>query len=88
MPLFTIAGLILSTLACLCFYAASPHQKLWAKAWPSGLAYTACIGLLVASWLAFAQDMRPLTTAFALATTLMLALSVLPYVGALVSGRG
>ncbi|MBH1964860.1 MAG: hypothetical protein I8H77_11025 [Comamonadaceae bacterium] len=88
MPLFSIAGLILSTLACLCFYAASPHQKLWAKAWPSGLAYSACIALLVASWWAFSQDMRPVATAFALVTTLMLALSVLPYVGALVSGRG
>ncbi|WP_036595551.1 hypothetical protein [Ottowia thiooxydans] len=84
MPIFTVIGLTTTTLACLCFYAASPNQKMWSKAWPSWPAYIAGTALLVAAWLAFAQDMRPLATAFALVTTLMLALSVLPYIGALV----
>ena len=82
MPVFTVAGLGLSTLACLCVYAASPNQKLWPAAWPAWPARLAGAGLLAAGWLAFRQDMQRLAAAFALVTAVMLVFSVLPYIGA------
>lgn len=87
MPIFTVIGLLLTTLACLCLYAASPNQKLQASPWPRWPARAAAVCLLVAGWLAFAQDMRYLAATFAFGTTLMLAFSVLPYIGALIHVR-
>lgn len=87
MPFFTVIGLLLCALACTCLYAASPHQKLWAAAWPRWPACLAGSGLLVASWLALAQDMQRLAATFCLLTMLMLAFSLLPYIGALIHGR-
>ncbi|MFA7665495.1 MAG: hypothetical protein WCY32_05185 [Burkholderiaceae bacterium] len=80
--MFTIAGLAVTALACLCLYAASPNQKLWATAWPARPARVASAGLLMSAWLAFVRDMQYLTATFTLLTTLMLVLVVLPYVGA------
>lgn len=87
MPVFTFLGLMATTLACLCFYVASPHQRLWASPWPRGPARGAGVVLLVPAWLALAHDMYPLTATFVLATTLMLVFAVLPYAGALVHAR-
>ena len=87
MPLFTLLGLAAATLACLCLYAASPHQRLWAAPWPSWRARLASLVLLVLSWLALVQDMQRLTAAFVLGTALMLVLALLPYAGAFVHAR-
>lgn len=83
MPVFTVLGLAAAALACLCFYAASPNQRLRAAPWPRGPACIAGAVLLLLSWLALVQDMHRLTAAFVLGTTLMLVLAVLPYAGAL-----
>ena len=87
MPFFTVAGLLATSLACLCIYAASPNQRLWAAAWPRRPALLAGGGLLAAGWLAFAQDMRALAATFTWLTLLMLAFALLPYIGALFHGR-
>lgn len=87
MPLFTVAGLLATSLACLCIYAASPNQRLWAAAWPRWPARLAAAGLLAAGWLAFIQDMQPLATTFTWLTLQMLAFALLPYIGALFHGR-
>ncbi|MFT3776743.1 MAG: hypothetical protein QM772_00460 [Ottowia sp.] len=87
MPFFTVAGLGLIALACLCVYAASPNQKLWASPWPAWPARLAGAGLLVAGWLAFRHDMQRLAAVFAFVTALMLAFAVLPYIGALFHAR-
>ncbi|RKJ99121.1 hypothetical protein [Alicycliphilus denitrificans] len=87
MPVFTLLGLAAATQACLCLYAASPNQRLWAAPWPRRPARIACAALLLLAWLALVQDMHRLTAAFVLGTTLMLALAVLPYAGALTHAR-
>ena len=87
MPVFTLLGLATATLACLCLYAASPNQRLWAAPWPRRPARIACAALLLLAWLALVQDMHRLTAAFVLGTTLMLALAVLTYAGALTHAR-
>lgn len=43
--------------------------------------------LLLLAWLALVQDLHRLAAAFVLGTTLMLALAVLPYAGALIHAR-
>ncbi|MDH0051492.1 hypothetical protein [Comamonas terrigena] len=87
MPLFTVAGLLVTSLACLCIYATSPHQRLWATAWPIWPARLAGAGLFAAGWLAFAQDMRTLAATFTWLTLQMLAFALLPYIGALFHDR-
>lgn len=87
MPVFTLLGLAASTLACLCLYAASPHQRLWAAPWPRRPARIAGAALLLLAWLALVLDLHRLAAAFVLGTTLMLALAVLPYAGALIHAR-
>lgn len=87
MPFFTLLGLTAATLACLCLYAASPNQRLWAAAWPRWPARAAGAALLVPAWWALVQDMHRLTAAFVLGTALMLALALLPYAGAFVHAR-
>ena len=87
MPSFTLLGLAAATLACLCLYAASPNQRLWAAPWPGRPARTAGAALLLLAWLALVQDMQRLTATFVLGSTLMLVLAVLPYAGALTHAR-
>ena len=87
MPSFTLLGLSAAKLACLCLYAASPNQRLWATPWPGRPARTAGAALLLLAWLALVQDMQRLTAAFVLGSTLMLVLAVLPYAGALTHAR-
>ncbi len=87
MPLFTLLGLLAATLAGLCLYAASPHQRLWAANWPQRPARLASAALFLASWLAFTQDMQRLTATFMFCTMLMLVLVVWPYIGALLHVR-
>lgn len=87
MPVFTLFGLAAIALACLCIYAASPNQRLWTAPWPRWPARLAGMVLLLLSWLALTQDMHRLTAAFVLGTTMMLALAVLPYAGALTRVR-
>lgn len=87
MPVFTVIGLLLCALACVCLYAASPNQKLWTDAWPLWPAGLTAAALLVAGWLALVQDMQRLPATFCLLAMLMLAFSLLPYIGALVHGR-
>lgn len=83
MPLSTLLGLIATTLACLCIYAASPHQKLLRACWPARPARLAGAVLLLVGWLALAQDLQRLTATFVCITTLMLVFALLPYAGAL-----
>ena len=87
MPLFTLLGLAACVLACVCLYAASPHQRLWAAPWPRRPARIAGTALLALAWAALVQDMHRLTAAFFLGTTLMLAFALLPYAGALAHVR-
>ncbi|MFT3719670.1 hypothetical protein [Pseudorhodoferax sp.] len=87
MPFSTLLGLAATALACLCLYAASPNQRLWAAPWPRRPARAASAGLLLLGWLALVQDMHRLAAAFVLGTTLMLVLAVLPYAGALAHAR-
>lgn len=87
MPVFTLLGLAAIILACLCIYAASSNQRLWAAPWPRWPARVAGMALLLPGWLALTQDMHRLTAAFVLGTMLMLALAVLPYAGALTRVR-
>lgn len=82
MHLFTVLGLIATTLACLCIYAASPHQKLLRACWPARSARLAGAVLLLVGWLALAQDLQRLTATFVFVTMLMLVFALLPYVGA------
>ena len=82
MPLSTALGLIVTTLACLCIYAASPHQKLLHACWPARRARLAGAALLIVGWLALAQDFQRLTATFVFVTTLMLVFALLPYLGA------
>lgn len=69
--------------ACLVLYLASANQRLLAAPWPAWPARAASATLAVASWIAFAQDLQRLPATFALVTVVMLALCVLPYLGAL-----
>lgn len=87
MPLSTLVGLIATALACLCIYAASPNQKLLSARWPAWPARTASAVLLLLGWLALAQDLQRLAATFVCATMLMLALVLLPYLGALFHAR-
>ncbi len=87
MPIFTLLGLTACTLACLCLYATAPNQQLCAAPWPRRPSCIAAVALLVLAWLALVQEMQRLTAVFVLASTLMLALSVLPYAGALIHVR-
>lgn len=88
MPIFTLLGLAAIVLACLCIYAVSPNQRLWAAPWPRQPARAAGAVLLALGWLALAQDMRYLAATFVFATSLMLAFVLLPYAGALRHVRG
>lgn len=87
MLLFTVTGLLLTALACLCVYAASSNQRLWAQAWPQWPARLAGMVLLAAGWWALRQDMQPLASCFTLLTMLMLVFALLPYLGALVHAQ-
>lgn len=77
-----LIGLSACALACVCIYLVLPHQQLRRSRWPVWPACAVGVVLLVVSWLALAQGLRPLTASFVLVATVMLVLSVLPYLGA------
>ncbi|HYP83060.1 hypothetical protein [Variovorax sp.] len=83
----TLAGLVFVLLGSAGVYLASPNQRWLVSPLRRGPARTAGTGCWLLGWLCFAQTMTALTAIFALATTLMLALVLLPYAGALRSLR-
>lgn len=87
MPVFTMCGIAAIVLGCLGIYAASPHQRLWARPWPQRPSRAVGAALLLSALLLLAQDMQRLTTVFVFVTTLMLVFLVLPYIGAFLHGR-
>jgi len=87
MQTFSLIGLAAVWLGCSSIYLASPNQRWLATSWPARPARILGALLLVLGWLSLAQVMSRLTASFVFLTTLMLALSVLPYIGALLSIR-
>ncbi|MGC4076491.1 MAG: hypothetical protein QM702_05555 [Rubrivivax sp.] len=82
---FTLLGLATTFAGCTCLYLASPHQRWRARPWPAVPARAAAALLWALSPLLMAQTLQPLAAAFCFATTLMLALALLPYSGALLT---
>lgn len=87
MKAFTLLGLAAVLLGCACIYLASPHQRWRAAPWPARTARGAGAVLLVLGWLGLAQHMDRSTATFTHLTLLMLAFTVLPYLGALRAAR-
>ncbi|WP_284336115.1 hypothetical protein [Comamonas sp. NoAH] len=87
MPFSIFLGLALTTAACMCIYAASPHQKMFASPWPALVARGGSGALLLAGWLGFSSGLHRLTASLVTLTAVMLVLAVLPYVGVWVHGR-
>ncbi|MES2878648.1 MAG: hypothetical protein V4713_09510 [Pseudomonadota bacterium] len=83
MNVFVLLGLASLLAGCACIYYASPHQRgliSSLSAWPARVSAGV---LLLLGLLAFIQTMKAITASFVFATTLMLLLVALPYVGAL-----
>ena len=83
----SLPGLVLVVAGSACLYLASPNQRMLARPWPRRPACVAGVLLLGSSQWALLQQMQPLAAVFCFVTVLMLALSALPYLGALVSLR-
>jgi hypothetical protein len=79
----TATYLLLSTLAALGFYAACPHQRVWARARAQArlLRIAAWAAMALATTAAIAA-LGPWAGAFASLTALMLVLVLLPYLDA------
>lgn len=89
MNIFTLTGLLASLAGSTCLYLASPNQRWRSLPLPALPARSLALALIVLAWLSLARSMQAVTATFVLVTVLMLALSVLPYVGALRGvGRG
>lgn len=87
MKAFTLLGLGAVLLGCICIYLASPHQRWLGAPWPALAGRGAGAVLLVLGWLGLAQHMHRTTATFTHLTLLMLAFTVLPYLGALRATR-
>lgn len=78
-----LPGLALALLACVAWYLASPHQRMWARPLPA-LPSRIAGGVLVAAALALVgQGLQPAPAAFTVLTWIMLWLVLLPYLGLL-----
>jgi hypothetical protein len=86
--MYTTLGIAATLLGCISLYLSSKNQRWLAARWPAWPARAGSMVLVVLGWLAFARDMQRVPASFALVTLVMLALSVLPYVGALRKPRG
>ncbi len=84
---FILGGLAAIAAGSVCIYAVTPHQRLWARPWPGRPALAASMALFVLAFWSLGQAMRHLTVVFVFFTALMLALVVLPYIGALLHVR-
>jgi len=87
MQTFFLIGLISVLLGCCGMYQGSPNQRWLAASWPARPTRVLSTLLLALGWLSLAQVMSFLTATFVFLTALMLTLSVLPYIGALLSLR-
>lgn len=89
MNILALTGIAAGVAGCACLYLASPNQRWRARPLPKVPARVAAVALIVVAWLCLVQDMQVLAASFVLITLLMLALSVLPYAGAMWgTGRG
>jgi hypothetical protein len=80
-------GLAAALLGCTCLYLASHNQRWLASPWPARPARAGAAMLLVLGWILLAQYMQLLTATFTFLAVVMLALSTLPYIGALLTSR-
>lgn len=87
MTTIPLLGLCSGLAGCLCLYLAADNQRWLAAPWPKTPARAAGALLLMLAWLALAHGLQRLTASFALVTEVMLVLSVLPYLGALLTLR-
>ena len=85
MTLFLLLGSAAVLFGCLCLYLASPHQRYLAHAWPVVPTRVAGTVLLTAGLAAFGQALQPLAAVFVFIAALMMMLTLLPYLGALIS---
>ncbi len=83
MNILSLTGIAACVAGCACLYLASPNQRGLAQPLPAALARVVSLALIVVAWLCLAQDMQALAASFVLVTLMMLALSVLPYLGAM-----
>lgn len=87
MPFSIFLGLALTTAACVCLYAASPHQKMFAAPWPALAARAGSAALLLVGWLGLSCGLHHLTASLVSLTAVMLVLALLPYLGVWFHGR-
>lgn len=76
------AGLAGVGAGSLCLYAGSPHQRWLRAPWPRRPARWAGAALFALAWLALACAMDRMAATFTFITGSMLALTLLPYLGA------
>ncbi|MGG2561223.1 hypothetical protein ACQYYA_13230 [Pseudomonas aeruginosa] len=82
MQLFTVVGLLASFTGCSCLYLSSTNQSWLASAWPRLPARAGGALLVALAWLALAQEAQAATATFMLLAILMLAFTLMPYLGA------
>lgn len=83
MNILGLIGIAACIAGCSCLYLASPNQRWRTQPLPAVPARIVALALIVAAWLCLAQGLHALAASFVLVTLLMLALSVLPYLGAM-----
>ncbi|MBC9070998.1 hypothetical protein IAI53_03390 [Thauera sp. CAU 1555] len=87
MNAYLLLALASALAGCSSIYLASPNQRWRSTPWRAGPARATGAGLLVVCLIAFGQVMQATTAAFVFLTLLMLAFTLLPYAGALISLR-
>lgn len=83
MSMFTLLGLIAALTGCIGLYLSSGNQRWLPSPLPAVPARMAATLLMGVGWLGLAHEMHALTVSFVFITVLMLAFTLLPYVGAL-----
>lgn len=87
MQTLILLALVAILVGCAVIYLASPNQRWLVAPWPARRARMLGAALLGVGWFGLAWHMQALTAAFVFVTTVMLVLSVLPYIGALFGVR-
>lgn len=83
---FVLLGLLLALCSCLAIYFASPNQRGLTQPLPSGPAHGASLLLILLCMLCLSRYLLPVTAIFVLCTWVMLVLTIMPFVGALLTG--
>ena len=77
-----LLGVLVTLVACLCLYLGSANQTLLTRPWPAGPARIGGLLGLILGLFVFNTTMQALAGTFTFVVVLILALSILPYLGA------